>query len=68
MSQQDKKSAKYAKDNIRKKWKRRKKHLQSQLDDNQALEETQVFFWFGIVDIGSWMGGRKITNIFDVQD
>ena len=68
MSQQDKKFAKYAKDNIRKKWKRRKKHLQSQFDENQALEETQVFFWFGTAAIGRWMEGRQITNLFDVQD
>ena len=68
MSQQDKKFAKYEKDNIRKKWKRRKKHLQSQFDENQALEQTQVFFWFGTAAIGRWMEGRQITNFFDVQD
>ena len=56
------------KDNIRKKWKRRKKHLQSQFDENQALEQTQVFFWFGTAAIGRWMEGRQITNFFDVQD
>ena len=68
MSQEDKKIAKYAKDDIKKKWKRRKLFLQSQVDDNQALKKNQVFFWLGTVDNGRWMKGRKITNLFDVQD
>ena len=68
MNKDDKKIAKRAKDAIRKKRKRRKAFLQSQVNHNRALENPQVYFWLGTAENGGWIKATKLTCFFDVQD
>ena len=68
MNKDDKKIAKRAKDAIRKKWKRRKAFLQSQVNDNRALKNPQVYFWLGTAENGGWIKATKLACFFDVQD
>ena len=68
MNRETKKKAKWTKDAKQKKWKRRKVHLQKQVNRNHAGNSTKIQVWSGPMDNGTWIQATQLSNLCDVTE